>query len=85
MLTFDFKVRVPVGIHVRNAMLLSQTAAGYQSDILVHKGERIANAKKLMDLMVLRVKCGEEIRFFIEGADEKDAFVGIMALCEKNF
>lgn len=82
---FDFKVRVPVGIHVRNAMLLSQRAAKYQCDITIHKGDRRANAKKLMEIMILRVKCGEEVRFIMEGEDEKEALLGIMELCDKNF
>lgn len=82
---FDFKVRVPIGIHVRNAMLLSQRAARYQCDITIQRGNRAANAKKLMEIMILRVKCGDEIRFILEGADEKEALSGIAELCEKNF
>lgn len=82
---FDFKVRVPIGIHVRNAMLLSQRAARYQCDITILKGNRAADAKKLMEVMILRVKCGEEIRFIMDGDDEKEALLGIRELCEKNF
>lgn len=85
MEVFDFKVRVPVGIHVRNAMLLCQRAVKYQCDITIQKGDHKANAKKLMEIMLLRVKCGDEIRFIMEGDHEKEAYLGIVELCEGNF
>lgn len=85
METFDFKVRVPVGIHVRNAMLLSQKTAQYQSNIALCKGNRRANAKKLMDIMILRVRCGDEVRFIIEGPDQQKAAMEILEFCRKNF
>lgn len=84
MEAFNFKVRVPVGIHVRNALLLSQKTAQYQSDIVLHKGNRVANAKKLMDIMILRVRCGDEIRFTIEGPDEKEMMLEVKEFCGKN-
>lgn len=84
METFEFKVRVSVGIHVRNALLLSQNSAQYQSDIALCKGDHRVNAKKLMDIMVLRVRCGDEIRFVLEGPDEKKAVLKIKDFCEKN-
>jgi len=85
METFDFKVRVPIGIHVRNALMLSQKTAQYQSDIILCRENRSANAKRLMELMILRVRCGDEIHFTIEGPDEKKACQEIKEFCEKNF
>ena len=82
---FEFRVRVSVGIHVRNAMLLSQKSGQYQCDVYVYKGERRANAKRLMELMILRVRCGDNIRFLMEGSDEKKAAVEIREFCERNF
>ena len=84
MLTFDYKVCVPVGIHVRNALLLSQKASQYKSNITLCKEGHKVNAKKLMDIMVLRVRCGDRIRFIIEGPDEKIADQKIREFCEKN-
>lgn len=84
MEAFNFKVRVPVGIHVRNALLLSQKTAHYQSNIALHKGNRVANAKKLMDIMILRVRCGDEILFIMEGPDEKEMLNEVREFCEKN-
>lgn len=85
MEAFNFKVRIPVGIHVRNAIILCQKTAQYQSDITIHMGSRVANAKKLMEVMILRVRCGDEIRICLDGVDEKKAFLEIRDFCEKNF
>ncbi len=85
METFTFKVVVPVGIHVRNAMILSQKAAEFKSTIKITLREREADAKKLMDVMLLRVHCNDVLTFAIEGTDEKDAFLQLKEFCEKNF
>lgn len=85
METFTFKVVVPVGIHVRNAMILSQKAAEFESTIKITLGKKEANAKKLMDVMLLRAHCNDVLSFTIEGSDEKNASIQLMELCEKNF
>lgn len=85
METFTFKVTVPVGIHVRNAMLLSQKAAKFKSTIKIILGEREADAKNLMEVMLLRAHCHDILSFMIEGTDEKDAFLQLKKYCEKNF
>lgn len=84
MESFEYKIQVPVGIHVRNALLLSQSVMQYQSSIILHMGARSADAKKLMDVMLLRIRCGDEIYFTIEGTDERDACLAVRDFCEKN-
>lgn len=85
METFAFKVVVPVGIHVRNAMILSQKAAEFESTIKITLGKREADAKKLMEVMLLRAHCNDILSFIIEGPDEKAAFLQLKEFCEKNF
>lgn len=84
MMILDFKIRTPAGIHARNALLLSNVTAQFLSTILIKKGERTEDAKKLMVLMTMRIKCGDEVSFVIEGEDETEAFVAIQEFCEKN-
>lgn len=85
METFAFKVQVPVGIHVRNALLLSRFAVQYKSDITLCKELLKINAKNLMDIMILRIKCGDVVSFSIEGSDEIEAALKIREFCERNF
>lgn len=85
METFKIKVRAFMGIHVRNAILLSQKCAQYQSDIEIGKGEGRANGKKVMEIMILRVGSGDTMVFFVKGGDEKKASFEIRRFCRKNF
>lgn len=51
---------------------------------LIEKGEQSAVATKLMALMSLGVKCGEEITVQVEGDDEDTACAGIKEFIEAN-
>lgn len=80
----EFEIHTPVGIHARNALLLSAIASQFRSTISVQNGERIEDAKKLMSLMTMRIKCGDAVSFIIEGEDEADAFAALQEFCERN-
>ena len=84
MKAFDFKITDPVGIHARNALFLSKKAGQYKSDIWVFKESCSADAKNLMTVMAMRVKCGDTVHFTVEGADEEEAYLGIKGFCQGN-
>lgn len=73
MKTFDYTITDEVGIHARPAGMLVKEAKKYTSDIFICKGEKKADAKKLMMLMTLGVKCNENVTVEISGDDEKKA------------
>lgn len=73
MKEFSYVIKDAIGIHARPAGLLVKTAKSYESKVTIQKGEKSADAKKLMALMGLAVKCGDEVKFQIEGADENEA------------
>ena len=56
----------------------------YQSKVSITKDGKSAEATKLMALMGLGVKCGENVEVSVEGADEDTAFEGIKAFFEAN-
>ena len=58
MRSITYVITDRVGIHARPAGIVVKTAQKYQSEILVYKGEKQADAKKLMQLMSLGVKGG---------------------------
>ena len=68
------------GIHARPAGTVVKTAQKYVSDILIKKGEKEADAKKLMQLMALGVKCGEEITVEVSGEDEEAACAAVESI-----
>ena len=70
MISFEYVIKEPVGIHARPAGMLNKEAKKYQSAIMIHRGEKSANVLRLMAVMQLGVKCGETVKVTIEGADE---------------
>ncbi len=84
MKEFTYVITDEVGIHARPAGLLVKEAKKYASKINVVKAGKAAGATKLMALMNLGVKCGEEVTVTVEGDDEDAAFEGIKAFFEKN-
>lgn len=84
MKKFNYVIKDEVGIHARPAGLLAKEAKKYASKITLTKGEKSAEATKLMALMAMGVKCGEEITVSVEGEDEETTVVEIQKFFEAN-
>ena len=61
-----------------------QEAKKYESKITVGKDGKTAEARKLMALMGLSVKCGDEVEVTVEGADEEKALEEMKLFFETN-
>jgi phosphocarrier protein len=84
MLSFEFTVKDPIGIHARPAGLFVNQAKKHVSSIEVKKGDKTADAKKLFSLMKLAVKCKETVIIEISGEDEAKAVEEIKTFLEAN-
>lgn len=72
MVSFNYTITDEVGIHARPASLLVTEAKSYPDTIKIVKGEKSADAKKLMGLLSLGAKQGEEVTVQVEGDTEAD-------------
>ena len=84
MKSFVYTITDPVGLHARPAGLLVKEVKKYASIVMVKKGEKASDAKKLMMLMGLGVKCGDEITVEVTGADEDTAVAELEAFFKEN-
>lgn len=84
MKNFVYTIKDELGIHARPAGMLVKEAKKYESKIVITKDGKKAEATKLMALMGLAVKCGQEITVEVEGADEDAACEGMKAFFEAN-
>ena len=73
MKKFVCTIKDEVGIHARPAGMLAKTAKEFESTITIEKGDKSAVATKLMAVMGLGIKCGDEVTVICEGADEEAA------------
>lgn len=85
MRTFMYTIKVPVGMHARHAGLLVREASRYASDIKLYRGERGADAKRVLGLMGLGVKQGDVVKVTVEGEDEDFAAVQMKNFLWSNF
>lgn len=84
MKQFNYVIKDEVGIHARPASELVKEAKKYSSAITITKGDKSAVATKLMAVMSLGVKCGEEIIVSVEGEDEETAAESLKSFFESN-
>jgi phosphocarrier protein HPr len=85
MVTIELTVINDSGIHARPAALIVETATKYQSNVIFIKDGMRANAKSIMNIMLLAAEPGAVIRVETEGPDEADALAAIEALFLSRF
>lgn len=74
------------GIHARPAAKIVALSSTFDSDIEVIKaGEPPANAKNILDIMMLAAAPGVKLELRICGSDAKEAMNQLAALMESDF
>jgi phosphotransferase system HPr (HPr) family protein len=73
------------GLHSRPADVFVRTAKLYQSDIQISKGEKKANAKTILKIILLNVCENDQITISADGVDEDAALADLKALVESDF
>ena len=76
----------PLGIHARPAALLVQTAAQFNAEIYLSKGDVDGvNGKSIMGVMMLAAEQGAQVAVRAEGEDETAAVEAMVSLLESTF
>ena len=70
MKEFKYVITDAQGIHARPASELVQELKGVTSVVKLTKEGKTVEAKKLMAVMSLGIKCGQEVTVTVEGEDE---------------
>ncbi len=73
------------GIHARPAALIVETATKFKSNVFFYKDGMRANAKSIMNIMLLAAEPGAVIQVETEGPDEQDALQAIESLFLSRF
>lgn len=84
MKTFQYTITDMVGLHARPAGMLVKEVKKYESNVTIIKNGKSSDASKLMMLMSLGVKCGDEITVAVTGADEETASSELEAFFKAN-
>lgn len=73
------------GLHVRAATVLAQLAAGFEATVVLEHGGEQANAKSVMNLLLLTAPMGATIKVLAKGEDAKDALDAVVELIANGF
>jgi phosphocarrier protein len=71
-----YTIKAPIGIHARPAGLFVRKLQEFSSTVRIFRGNEFCDGKKLLALMKMQIKAGEEISLQFEGDDE-DAAVAV--------
>ena len=74
-----------LGLHARACAKLVKAAAHYESRIELLQGEKCADAKSIMGLMMLAAPQGSKLILKADGVDAKDAANEILQLINERF
>ena len=67
------KVMSKLGIHARPAAYLVKTAQRFKSEIHISSGRRMANARSVMEVLMLGAECGHILEVYAKGPDAVEA------------
>ena len=85
MKKFTYTITDPVGIHARPAGNLVKLVKGFSSKVTIEKdGKPPISATALIKLMGLGVKCGDVVKFTVDGEDEDTAAQAIEEFMSSN-
>ena len=73
MVSKTFVIKNHAGIHLKPAAMLCTEAIKYQSSIKLTFGNTTTNAKSVLNVLSVCVKCNDEITLICEGPDEEEA------------
>ena len=79
------EVKNRLGLHLRAASALAQTAAQFTSKIMIGPGNDLVNAKSMTNLMVLGAAQGSKLKVRAEGEDAREALKAVQALFDDLF
>lgn len=73
MKTVRVQVRRPGGLHLREATRLARLAQAFRSRIHLRLGDRLADARSVLSLLILCASLGVALDVEVSGIDEAEA------------
>lgn len=84
MMTFSYVITDEVGLHARPAGLLVKEIGKYTADTVISCNGKDADGKRLLALMGLGAKQGDEVSVSISGKDEESAVENLKEFFKMN-
>lgn len=73
------------GLHFRPIMQFVDTAQRYAAGLTVHVGERTADGRSPMEMLMLVATQGSKVRMVADGSDAEELVQALVGLVESGF
>lgn len=77
-------IKDELGIHARPAGQLVKLVSGYESEVKVGRPDKMVDAKRIIGVMGLAMKQGDELTMTFDGPDEEAAAAAAEAFLGEN-
>ena len=84
MKELTYVIKDEIGIHARPAGNLVRTLKDTKSKVTIECKGKSADAKKIFSLLSLAAKCGDAIKFIIDGEDEEKVYDDLLKYLNEN-
>lgn len=84
MVSQKITIKNPSGLHARPASILAQEAGKCKSNVIIRFGEKMIQAKSILNIMAAAIKNGSEIEIQCEGETEEEDLKTLIGLIESG-
>lgn len=77
MISKDYLITAPEGLHARPATKLVRLAKEYRSIISLKKGDRVVRLNSMLNILTIGAKGGDTLTLLVEGEDELAAYTAL--------
>jgi phosphocarrier protein HPr len=81
----NVEVKNRLGLHLRAASTLAQTASRFSSQVQIVRGKTTTNAKSVTSIIMLGAGVGSKLKLRAEGPDAREAVKAVQDLFENRF
>ena len=74
-----------MGLHARPSTQIATTASRFAADVLIVKDDQRADAKSVLELLMLAAECGSELKISANGPDAAAAVAAVVDLVATRF
>lgn len=85
MIESAITIKNKTGLHARAAAKFVEAVSSFTSSVEISHGDRKADGKSILSVMMLAASPGTELLLLIDGQDETEALEAIRTLVENNF
>lgn len=77
MISKDYLITAPEGLHARPATRLVRLAKEYNSIISLKKADHVVRLNSMLNILTLGAKGGDTLTLLVEGEDELEAYTAL--------